>query len=220
MLRISRLGLIVIAMVGLLMAGCGEEDNGAADANAPAAAGSGGNPVVVIETSMGTITAELYLDEAPISVANFMKYTDEKFYDNTIFHRVMKGFMIQGGGFEMNMREKPTHAMIQSEATNGLKNLRGTLAMARQPNGTDTASSQFFINEVDNHGLNHRDKSLRGYGYAVFGNVIEGINVVDAIAKVSTGRVGRHDDVPIKPVVIKSIRLKVPAPTDARPVLE
>ncbi len=220
MLGISRFGLIVIVMAGLLMAGCNEEDsNSPADTNAPAVAPSG-NPVVVIETSMGTMTVELYLDEAPISVVNFLKYTDEKFYDNTIFHRVMSGFMIQGGGFEMDMQKKDTHAMIQSEATNGLKNLRGTLAMARLPNGTDTASSQFFINHKDNAFLNHSDNSLKGYGYAVFGKVIAGEDVIDKIAAVRTGVVGGMPNVPVKPVVIKSIRLKIPAPTDARPVLE
>ncbi len=215
-------------MAGLLAAGCGEEENDApAESNAPAAPAekpaaaevSSGNPVVVIETSMGTMTAELYLDKAPLSVANFLKYTDEKSYDNTIFHRVIKGFMIQGGGFERNMQKKPTHAPIRNEATNGLKNLRGTLAMART-NIVDIATAQFFINHKDNGFLDHRDTTARGYGYCVFGKVIDGDDVIDKIATVQTGIVGGMKDVPLKPVVIKSIRLKVPAPTDARPVLE
>ncbi len=162
---------------------------------------------VIIETSLGTITAELYADKAPLTVANFLAYTDEKFYDDTIFHRVIKDFMVQGGGFTAQMKQKATKAPVKNEADNGLPNERGTLAMART-SIVDSATAQFFINHKNNTFLNHTAKTDRGWGYAVFGKVIDGMDVVDKIANVTTG----GGDVPTTPVVIKSIRRKVDAP--------
>ena len=162
---------------------------------------------VIIETNKGTITAELYEDKAPVTVKNFLAYVDEKFYDETIFHRVIDKFMIQGGGFTKEMVQKQTKTPIKNEADNGLQNKRGTLAMARTM-VVDSATCQFFINLVDNGFLDFRSKTDQGYGYCVFGAVTEGMDVVDAIAKVATGNNGRHQNVPTEPVVIKSIRRK------------
>ena len=167
--------------------------------------------VVVIETSLGNITAELYPDKAPVTVSNFLAYADEKFYDGTIFHRVIKGFMIQGGGFTAGMKQKSTKAPIKNEADNGLTNDRGTLAMARTM-VVDSATSQFFINHGERNGfLNHRAKNPQEYGYAVFGKVISGMDVVDKIAAVATGQAGPFGDVPQTPVEIKSIRRQAAA---------
>ena len=157
-------------------------------------------PVVVMSTSKGDVTMELFEDKAPISVKNFLRYADEGFYDGTIFHRVIKGFMVQGGGMDAQGRQKPTHEAIKNEAANGLKNRRGTLAMARTPE-VDSATAQFFINTVDNDGLDH---GARDFGYAVFGRVTAGMDVVDQIEAARTGR----GDVPVEPIVIKSIRRK------------
>ena len=166
------------------------------------------NVVVVISTNYGDITVELDAAKAPITVKNFLAYVDAKFYDGTIFHRVIKNFMIQGGGFDPNMRQKQTNAPIKNEAGNGLKNTRGTIAMART-SVIDSATAQFFINTVDNAFLDHRDESMQGFGYAVFGKVTDGMAVVDAIAGVKTGRFGPFADVPTPaPVVITSIRRK------------
>jgi len=163
------------------------------------------NPVVVIETSLGTIKAELWPDKVPQTVKNFLAYTDEKSYDGTIFHRVISKFMIQGGGFTADMSQKSTHSPIKNEAKPELQNKRGTLAMARTA-VVDSATSQFFINLVDNGFLNQRDRTPRGFGYCVFGKVIDGLDVVDKIGKVGTGRKGGYSDVPVVPVVIKSVR--------------
>lgn len=164
-------------------------------------------PKVVLETGMGNITLELYPDKAPATVKNFLTYVDEKFYDNTVFHRVIRGFMVQGGGMTADMREKATHAPIRNEADNGLKNDRGTIAMARTQ-VPDSATAQFFINAKDNAFLNFRVKTIEGYGYCVFGKVIAGMDVVDAIEAVPTGSKGFHQDVPVRPVVIiKAYRL-------------
>lgn len=162
---------------------------------------------VVMETSLGTIEIELDGEKAPISAKNFLKYVDEKFYDGTIFHRVIKGFMIQGGGFTEKMDQKKTHDPIKNEAGNGLKNVTGTIAMART-NIVDSATAQFFINVVDNDFLNHTDESARGYGYAVFGKVTSGMDVVEKIRAVPTGNKMGMDDVPNTPVVIKSVKRK------------
>jgi peptidyl-prolyl cis-trans isomerase B (cyclophilin B) len=159
-------------------------------------------PQVVLETSMGDITLELYPDKAPATVKNFLSYVDEKFYDGLVFHRVIRGFMIQGGGMDAQMKEKATHAPILNEADNGLKNDRGTIAMARTPD-PNSATAQFFINAKDNTFLNFRSKTMDGYGYCVFGKVIKGMDVVDAIEAVATGNKGFHQDVPVKPVLIK-----------------
>jgi cyclophilin family peptidyl-prolyl cis-trans isomerase len=161
-------------------------------------------PIVVIDTSEGAITVELWPDRAPLTVKNFLQYVDDGFYDGTIFHRVIKGFMIQGGGHIPDMQKKPTRATIKNEASSDLKNDRGTIAMARTPE-VDSATAQFFINVVNNDVLNHRDKTPSGFGYAVFGMVIDGMNVVDKIKAVATSRQG---DVPLNPVVIKSIKRK------------
>jgi cyclophilin family peptidyl-prolyl cis-trans isomerase len=171
---------------------------GLALAQTPAA-----NPKVLLKTSKGDMTLELYAAQAPITVKNFLTYVNDKFYDGTIFHRVMAGFMIQGGGLTADMSEKVTRPAIKNEAGNGLKNHRGTIAMARLPE-PDTASSQFFINLVNNDGLNHKDNSVEGFGYCVFGKVIAGMDVVDAIAKVPTGNKRGHANVPIEPVTILS----------------
>jgi peptidyl-prolyl cis-trans isomerase A (cyclophilin A) len=158
---------------------------------------------VRIETSLGAMTAELDADKAPATVSNFLAYVDQTFYDSTIFHRVMPGFMIQGGGFTQQMRQKSTRPPIRNEAANGLKNDRGTLAMARTGD-PDSATSQFFINHRDNRSLNR--PSPDGFGYAVFGRLTDGLDVLDKIAAVPTGSAGGHRDVPLQPVVILSIR--------------
>lgn len=163
------------------------------------------NPQVLMKTTKGDLKIELYADKAPISVKNFLSYVDEKFYDGTIFHRVIKGFMIQGGGLAADFREKPSKSPIKNEATNGLKNKRGTIVMART-NVIDSATSQFFINHVNNPFLDHRDNTPAGFGYAVFGKVIKGIDVVDAIANVKTGARGGSRDVPRETITIISIR--------------
>ncbi|HEX9023082.1 MAG TPA: peptidylprolyl isomerase [Geobacteraceae bacterium] len=164
------------------------------------------NPQVLMETSMGSVKIELFKDKAPITVRNFLSYVKEEFYDGLIFHRVIGTFMIQGGGFDENMIQKKTKFAIKNEAGNGLSNKRGTLAMART-NVVDSATSQFFVNVVDNDFLDHRGKTADQFGYAVFGQVIEGMEVVDAIKGVKTGNKGGHSDVPLEPVVIKSMTL-------------
>ena len=157
--------------------------------------------MLVVSTSLGDITIELFEEEAPISAANFLEYANENFYDGTIFHRVIPNFMIQCGGFSESMAQKTTKAPIKNEADNGLKNERGTLAMARTPE-INSATSQFFINLNNNDFLNH---GSRDFGYAVFGKVVEGMDVVDKIAKVQTGNKGMHQDVPTEAVVINSV---------------
>jgi peptidyl-prolyl cis-trans isomerase A (cyclophilin A) len=179
---------------------------------------SSANPIVEMKTSMGTLKIELYQDKAPITVKNFLSYVDEKFYDGTAFHRVIDGFMIQGGGFDGTdpLRQKRTKPTIKNEASNGLKNDRYTIAMARTSD-PDSASSQFFINVVNNDGLNRPKPD--GHGYAVFGKVIEGTDVVDKIKKVRTGTVDviargaadmesreKFKDVPVTKVVVESVR--------------
>lgn len=161
-------------------------------------------PVVIIKTSKGDITVQLNADSAPLTVENFLAYVDSGHYANTIFHRVIPNFMIQGGGFTPDMNQKPTRAPVKNEAQNGLKNKRGTLAMARTQ-VIDSATSQFFINVVDNDFLDFRAPNPAGFGYCVFGEVIEGMEVVDAIRAVPTGRSGPHSDVPVEPVVIVDI---------------
>jgi peptidyl-prolyl cis-trans isomerase B (cyclophilin B) len=164
------------------------------------------NPIIKIETNKGTITIELNAEKAPISSKNMVDYVKSSFYDGLIFHRVMPGFMIQGGGMNADMSEKATKSQIQNEADNGLKNDRGTLAMART-NVPDSASSQFFINLKNNDFLNHTAKTQQGWGYAVFGKVTEGMDIVDEIAKVKTGNHGHHGDVPVEAVVINKMTL-------------
>jgi len=163
--------------------------------------------IVEMKTSEGKIRIELWADKAPQTVKNFLRYVEEGFYDGTIFHRVIDGFMIQGGGFTADMNQKKPHESIKNEAAGELKNDRGTLAMART-NVVDSATSQFFINLKDNEFLNHRDASPMGFGYAVFGKVIEGMDVVDKIAKVPTTNAGPHQNVPVKPVLIESAKVE------------
>ena len=162
------------------------------------------NPVVIMDTNHGTIKIELWADKAPISVENFLRYVDGNFYDGLIFHRVIDGFMIQGGGFDQDMVQKSPFDPIKNEASEDTPNNRGTLAMART-NVVDSATSQFFVNLVDNDYLNHTNDTPRGFGYAVFGEVIEGMDVVDAIAKVNTGRIRGYSDVPTEAVLINSV---------------
>jgi cyclophilin family peptidyl-prolyl cis-trans isomerase len=161
--------------------------------------------VVVIETNHGAIEVELNEEKAPITVKNFLSYVEDKFYDGLIFHRVIDGFMIQGGGMDEKMKEKKTKAPIKNEASNGLKNDTGTIAMARTSD-PNSATSQFFINVVDNDGLNY--PSPDGHGYAVFGKVTSGMQVVNRIKKVRTGNLAGHANVPMDTVTIKSIRKK------------
>ena len=169
---------------------------------AAAGAAQGANPVVIMETSMGTIKIELFEDKAPITVKNFLSYVDDKHYDGVIFHRVIPTFMIQGGGMDADMNEKKTKAPIKNEAGNGLSNKRGTIAMARTSD-PDSATAQFFINVKDNENLDRNDSSA---GYAVFGKVVEGMDVVDKIKQVATGSKRGHRDVPNETVTIKSVR--------------
>ena len=163
-------------------------------------------PTVRMTTSFGVIEIELDPMRAPKTTANFLAYVDRGFYDGTIFHRVIPGFMIQGGGFTGEMRQKPTQAPIQNEAANGLKNDKYTVAMART-NDPHSATAQFFINVADNDFLNHTQPSGQGWGYAVFGTVTEGTDVVDRIAAVSTSSKGMHQDVPVENVVIESANI-------------
>jgi cyclophilin family peptidyl-prolyl cis-trans isomerase len=188
------LGLLAAAVFGLLTT----------VAPRAKAADEGDHPVVILETSMGPITIELDRAKAPITVENFLKYVDDGFYNNLVFHRVIPGFMIQGGGMTADMREKQTRAPIKNEGTNGLKNNRGTLAMARTSD-PNSATAQFFINLKDNDFLNAGPGNP---GYAVFGKVTEGMDVVDKIAGVRTASKGPHEDVPVEAVTIKSAKRK------------
>ena len=165
------------------------------------------NPKVRIETDKGTLVIELDSQKAPKTVENFINYVRSGFYEGTIFHRVIKGFMIQGGGLTEDMRPKQTSAPIPNEADNGLKNLRGTIAMARTQD-PHSATSQFFINTVDNAFLDHKGKSLQGWGYCVFGRVVEGLDVVDAIENLQTASRAGHQDVPVTPVFITGAKVE------------
>src|SRR6266446_4179867 len=189
---------ILLALLGFLLQ---------TPAQAPALRPAYGNPVVLIETSAGTITAELYKDRAPVSTENFLEYATAHHYDGTIWHRVVAGYVIQGGGYTPEMVEKGTRPPIQNEATNGLSNRRGTLAMARTQ-ALRSATSQFYINLSNNVGLDHQGFSPSVFGYAVFGRVIDGMDVVDRIGAVRTGSRNGMDDVPVQPVIIRSVTEK------------
>jgi cyclophilin family peptidyl-prolyl cis-trans isomerase len=165
------------------------------------------NPVVRFSTTAGDFSAEIFADKAPISAENFLSYVKEGFFDGLIFHRVIPRFMIQGGGFDKEMKQKKAKAPIKNEAGNGLKNVTGTLAMART-NVVDSATCQFFINVTDNEFLDHKNNSPDGYGYAVFGRVTDGMDVVRKIEKMRTGNRGLHQDVPVEPVVINSAKVE------------
>ncbi len=213
-MRSRSLAAVALAASMLLAAVAGAADPTPAGGSQPAAkapeAGekvtpqTGKNPVVVIQTSMGDIEAELFADKAPVTVENFLSYARSGHYDGTIFHRVIPGFMIQGGGMTPDLTQKPTRPPIKNEADNGLKNETGTLAMART-SVVDSATSQFFINVKDNAFLDHKSKTPQGYGYAVFGKVIKGMDVVHKIENVETTSKGMHQDVPVKPVVIEKV---------------
>lgn len=205
MLRFS--AFILVSLLSVV--GCGANEPSLQKVSTAPAAGQPANPQVRLETSKGTITLELFSRNAPLSVANFVGYVKAGFYDGTIFHRVIPGFMIQGGGMTADMAEKPTRATIQNEANNGLKNLRGTLSMARMGE-PHSASSQFFINVADNDALDHRGENDEGWGYAVFGKVISGMDVVDAIVSVPRDTLGPYQDVPTEPVVIKRATITAP----------
>jgi len=185
----SRIRTVLPLLAGLLLA-----------ANVCAA------PTVELKTSLGRIVLELDPEKAPKTVANFLKYAKEGFYNGTIFHRVMPGFMVQGGGFDEQMRQKPVQAPIENEARNGLKNIRGSIAMARTDD-PHSATAQFFINVVDNDFLDFKLPSGNGWGYAVFGKVKEGMEVIDRIAKVSTGNAAGHQNVPRTPIVIEHVNI-------------
>lgn len=169
-------------------------------------------PMVLLKTSMGDITLELYPDKAPKTVENFLTYVKSGHYNGTIFHRVINGFMIQGGGFTPEMEQKATRPPIENEAANGLRNQRGTIAMARTPD-PHSATAQFFINVVDNDFLNFRSPDPQGFGYCVFGRVVKGMDVVDKIKAVPTTTRGFHENVPVEPVVILEASVVATTPT-------
>ncbi len=192
---------LLVALAGfVLQAGMAPADEmePTAQPNTPAEA----NPMVTLKTTHGDISIELYADKAPETVANFLKYVDDGHYNGTIFHRVIDGFMIQGGGFTPDMQQKPTRAPVKNEAANGLKNERGTLAMARTSD-PHSATAQFFINVTNNDFLNFRSPDRNGYGYCVFGKVTAGMDVVDKIKGVRTATRSFHENVPVEPVVIR-----------------
>jgi peptidyl-prolyl cis-trans isomerase B (cyclophilin B) len=175
--------------------------------SAPSAAAQD-NPIVVVETSLGNITVELLRSDAPKSVENFLAYVNDGFFEGTVFHRVIQQFMIQGGGMTADLSPKRTRPPIENEARNGVTNARGTVAMART-NVVDSGTSQFFISTVDNaKSLDHRGLEPPEYGYAVFGRVTDGMDVVDAVAAVETGTRGTHQDVPLEPVMINSVKVQ------------
>ncbi len=166
------------------------------------------HPTAVIKTSVGSITVELWPEVAPVSVTNFQKYATSGFYTDTIFHRVMRGFMVQGGGFGKNLKQKSPRSPIKNEASPTVKNLRGTIAMARTRE-VDSATSQFYINHADNSPLDQRDTSPGGFGYCVFGKVTDGMEVVDAIAATPTMALGMFQNLPSRPIVIEAVTLQV-----------
>lgn len=159
--------------------------------------------MITFKTSLGDVKIALDFDKAPITAKNFQQYVEDGFYNGTIFHRVIKGFMVQGGGFSSGLEEKETRATIQNEASNGLSNKRGTLAMARTQE-PHSASAQFFVNLVDNNFLDFKSETTQGWGYCVFGEVVEGMDIIDKMTLVDTGRMGFHDDVPKEEIVVES----------------
>lgn len=199
-----RSNTLFLATLMLAVTGCGAGESATQSVATAPAVDAPANPRVRIETGKGAITVEIFPAQAPKSAENFLAYASKGFYDGTVFHRVIPGFMIQGGGMTPDMAQKPNDAPIPNEADNGLRNLRGTLAMARTGD-PHSATSQFFINVADNAFLDHRGKSAQGWGYAVFGQVVEGMDVVDAIVAVPRGRRGPHDDVPVEPVVMQRV---------------
>jgi cyclophilin family peptidyl-prolyl cis-trans isomerase len=201
MRRLETLVATLVLAIGALGVGCTMAEDGKPQ--------NPNDPIVLMSTSLGDVKIELFKDKAPVTVENFLSYVDEKAYDGTIFHRVIPSFMIQGGGFTTDMKQRPTKAPIKNEAGNGLKNGLGTIAMARTSD-VHSATAQFFINTKDNAFLDHKDDTMQGFGYCVFGKVIEGLNVVQKIEAVETGTKGMYENVPNEPVVIKSIRVVSP----------
>ncbi len=197
---LTLVGVLVLA-IGAIEVGCTMAEDGKPQ--------NPNDPIVLMSTSAGEVKIELFKDKAPTTVTNFLSYVNDKFYDGTVFHRVIPRFMIQGGGFTPDMKQKPTQAAVKNEAGNGLKNQFGTLAMARTSD-VNSATAQFFINTKDNDFLDHKDDTIQGYGYCVFGKVIEGSKVVQKIEAVETDTKGAYEDVPVEPVVIKSIRVVSP----------
>ena len=200
---IAPLHVLLPALLAVSVSACAAQKEPKAE-TAPAAqptATTSSMPRVTLSTNMGDIVVELNPAKAPLSSANFIEYVQSGQYNGTVFHRVIDNFMIQGGGFDQNMQQKPTRAPIQNEANNGLKNSRGTIAMARTGD-PHSASSQFFINVKDNAFLDHTSPTPQGWGYTVFGQVVEGMDVVDKIKVVQTGNMGGHQNVPIQPIVI------------------
>ena len=195
---------ILIFLLGVFSVSC-KGENGKSEVKMNDLAGTG--TVVVMKTSMGEIEMELYRDKAPDTVDNFLKYVDEGFYDGTIFHRVISSFMVQGGGFTPDMEQKKTNPPVKNEANNGLSNKNGSIAMARTSD-VHSATGQFFINVKDNDFLNYKSSDSQGFGYCVFGQVVSGMDVVDAIKNVETGNKGYFQDVPVKTVTIESIKRK------------
>ena len=193
------LGIVLLALTGLMPATAFTQDNN------PDAKGTG-MVTVTMQTNQGVITLELDGDKAPDTVANFVAYASAGHYDDTIFHRVIPGFMIQGGGFDADMNQKPVNAPIKNEANNGLKNVTGSVAMART-NDPHSATAQFFINLKDNTFLDHTSPDPRGWGYAVFGKVTDGMDVVQSIEAVPTGNRSGHQDVPLEAVVIEKVTI-------------
>ena len=193
------LGMVILALTGLMPATAFTQDNNAETKGT-------GMVTVTMETSKGVITLELDGDKAPDTVANFVAYAGAGHYDGTIFHRVIPGFMIQGGGFDTNMQQKSTNAPVKNEANNGLKNVNGSIAMART-NDPHSATAQFFINVKDNSFLDHTAPDPRGWGYAVFGKVTDGMDVVQVIEAVPTGNKSGHQDVPLEAVVIEKVTI-------------
>ena len=194
--------IVILLTVGTLLSAMGKRNN----EEHPMSKIETTNPIAVIDTSSGRIGIELYQDKSPITISNFLKYIEDDFYTDTIFHRVIPGFMIQGGGFTKDMSQKQTLAPISNEAFNGLPNEKGTVAMART-NDVDSATSQFFINLADNTFLDFKNSSSSGFGYCVFGKVVYGMDIVEDIAKVYTTTSGGHQDVPQTPIIIKSINI-------------
>lgn len=211
MARFKELLLLFVLGVTLAVSGCGTRETSQTAAPAEPSAKQEPNPQVLIETTKGNITIELFPDKAPVSVENFLGYVIAGFYDGTVFHRVIPGFMIQGGGMLPDLTERPTLGPIKNEADNGLKNVRGTLAMARTGD-PHSATAQFFINVADNDFLDHHGKNFNGWGYAVFGKVVSGMEVADAIVAVPRGDRGMHQDVPHEPVIMKRVTLIKPQP--------
>jgi peptidyl-prolyl cis-trans isomerase B (cyclophilin B) len=202
MKRFIRSLLFLMSLV--MFTGCNSDSGTEETKQQPSGGSTMSNPIIKFETSKGNFTAELYADKAPKSVENFLSYVNAGFYDGTIYHRVIAGFMIQGGGMNPDMSEKSNNAPIENEADNGLKNDEYTLAMART-NDPHSATSQFFINAKNNDFLNHSAKTAQGWGYAVFGKVTEGMDIVKTIEAVKTGNHGQHGDVPLDAVVINKV---------------